>query len=360
MDIRTLTLQPEPSNTLLIAVYAGDDCERWNQLRGIHFSHKKFGAGKIISASKVGNRDILVKVMFDKPFEDKSKREFTNEAFEAGFFTLMDSVTTSSILTEYKDQITKLIAKEKEIIRAEELEREVQKQRLEDERRQREKEAADRKEFSDLKSKYSVSWFTDQSPTSPLYMILLKLEGNESLDDNDLTFITKENYMPVPLAYHYEIKYQNDPSDLWSLIKACSAWREAKNPQRAIEISNASATSDKKTMSALLTTRGGAYRDLSELDSARICAKEAIRLQPKSYRSYNLLGAIYYQQGEPELADECFKKAIELGSKPKDTESEIKNSIERANPEARIRTIKYLLNKDPEKYAWATHYIDKN
>jgi hypothetical protein len=48
---------------------------------------------------------------------------------------------------------------------------------------------------------------------------------------------------------------------------------------------------ENKLKSALLTTRGGAFRDIEELDKAEKCARQAIEYQPNSHHPYTLNGS---------------------------------------------------------------------
>lgn len=230
--------------------------------------------------------------------------------------------------------------------------------REEKERNQQKKEEADRNSFAILKKKYFVKNCIDDSPTSPLYMILLKLEEKEMIDRNDIDYL-KNHQWYGPLAMYYENEYLKDQSDLWPLISACSIWRNAKLPNRSIDISSNAFTNEKKPMAALYTTRGGAFRDLSKFEDAKKCAETAINLQPSSYYPYNLMGAIFCQTGEPETADEYFEQAISLGSSPKDVDGEIEHSIKLSNEENQQRVVNYLLKKDPKRYEWANRYLTK-
>jgi Flp pilus assembly protein TadD len=105
--------------------------------------------------------------------------------------------------------------------------------------------------------------------------------------------------------------------------------------------------------------RGGAFRDISDFEHAKECALSALQLAPKDYHPYNLLGAIYYQQGLPEEGNKYFKKANELGSKPYEEDTNIKSALKKAESQAKNYIAKYLLAKDPVRYEyeWERFYL---
>ncbi len=116
--------------------------------------------------------------------------------------------------------------------------------------------------------------------------------------------------------------------------------------------------------SATLTTRGGAFRDLGNLDAAEQCARKAIECARKaidqnraSYHSYNLLGAIYWQRGKAEEGEEYFAYAESVGAPLQDQVRQKKSALNEAGPQQRRAVAKYLLEKDPTKYWWAKRFL---
>ena len=45
------------------------------------------------------------------------------------------------------------------------------------------------------------------------------------------------------------------------------------------------------------------------MDEAERCGQTAIKLAPKDFYPYNLLGAVYFQRGDPEEGDKYFQVA---------------------------------------------------
>ncbi len=110
-------------------------------------------------------------------------------------------------------------------------------------------------------------------------------------------------------------------------------------------------------MAAILTTRGGAFRDLKNLPQAKACANRALKLQPESHYYHNLLGAIYFQSGKPEAGEHHFELAIIYGAKPKEQDSLLRSAIEQSSEKNQRMVAKNLLQQDPKRYRWAEHYL---
>jgi len=116
---------------------------------------------------------------------------------------------------------------------------------------------------------------------------------------------------------------------------------------------------ENKLKSALLTTRGGAFRDLSKLDDAEKCARKAIEYQPQSHHPYTLMGAICFERGQYIKGERWFDEAIKRGASPRDMDAEIKRVVKNADNNKRRQVVEYLLKKDPKRYAWAKSYLKK-
>ena len=109
---------------------------------------------------------------------------------------------------------------------------------------------------------------------------------------------------------------------------------------------------DSRAMSALLTTRGGAFRDMGDFPAAKKNAKEAMRISPTSFHPYNLMAAVLYEQGRPEEGDRYFAEAIGLGSSLPAQESQVQEILRRSNASIRQKIAEHLYAKDPKKYSW--------
>ncbi len=143
--------------------------------------------------------------------------------------------------------------------------------------------------------------------------VLYKLEIGERLHDADVAWLTikkwfhKGELSKSRIYQHYhsleamfcEQEYKRTRG-MWHLVNASSHWRKADDPQKALnntEVLFSDSIKELKLKAALLTTRGGALRDIGELDEAEACAHQAIKFYQKSYHPYTLLGAIFFQTG---------------------------------------------------------------
>jgi hypothetical protein len=234
------------------------------------------------------------------------------------------------------------------------------------------KERESQKHFTSLKAKYNVSNYKDKSPSSNLYLILQKLDQQERLEATDVAWLTENKlFYPnekITIEYHrieamfYEQEFQTTKNQ-WNLPSASSHWRKADESQTALKLTDNldwDRIKDKKLKSALLTTRGGAYRDIQQLNKAEKCAKGAIEYQPDSHHPYTLMGAICYERGQYLEGDSWFDEAIKRGANPRDMDSEIKRVVRNAkNENKRREVVEYLLKKDPSRYAWSKAYLKK-
>ena len=219
--------------------------------------------------------------------------------------------------------------------------------------------------FKFLKAKYQV---IGQLPVNPFYEIMLKIEREERLDPKQVVQLIEEGRLSrhgkIAIAYYrleaifYEKEYQRT-GNRWNLPSASSNWRKADEPEQALKVTeniNWGKVKETDLKSALLVTRGAAFRDLVKLDEAENCANQAIECQPNNHQPYTLMGAICYDRGQYVDGDKWFSMAIERGAS--DTDDEIKRIVRMTkDKEKRREVIEYLLNKDKKLYAWANSYL---
>jgi len=367
------------SNVQLLVRYAGDDVERWQEILGRQVTHQRYRQGKIKAIRGAGDS---IYVDFYQSTERLDKKIERNE-FESNFF----DIELPPHIEVFRDlqklaQLEEQRKVEKELRRAERRTREEQyraERRIREERRREEQEfrekqhqaaeqrrqeelqqqrvleAESKREFAALKFKYMAQGYSDSSPSSLLYPVLLKLDLGEELCEADIQWLKQQRLFGT-VATFYEKKFQKS-GDLWDLIKASRYWRLGSQPMRALDLTSDLTTEDSRLMSAVLTTRGGALRDINALSEAEQCAVEALQHSPNEHYPYNLLGAIYFQSGQPEKGDEFFLKAQQLGAGEKAQESDMRNAMKNAGQEEKRVVAEYLLRKDPERYKWAKHYL---
>ncbi len=295
-------------NAAEFAAYAGENLEHWRSIEGQRIMHSMWGNGTICQVrGKVETLEIHVQ--FDQPVNGSTEaRRFLREAFNG---VHIKEVSLPDAVEANRSQL----------------------------REERER----RKASAELREKYGVGSYKDDAEPSRLDSILQKLEQAARLSQEDIDWLNARALWPV-LAKHYEL--------IGRLASAGRCWRQAKQPRRALEI-----TEGETSNPSVLTMRGGAYKDLGDLDSAENCANIAIDLAPDSYYPHNLLGAIHYVRGETKKGDDCFSKAIELGAPSHSVDRTIRSALEQLPKSEQRRAAEYLVAKDRIRYAWALKYL---
>jgi hypothetical protein len=216
--------------------------------------------------------------------------------------------------------------------------------------------------FDWLKKDYNISRRKDK-PESPLYLILKKLQTGHRLID-DVVWLEGEKLLnPTTKIFiaHHTLEAQFNESefqrtkDYWKLANASAHWRKAEKPKWALkQTDNLDFKKIKpaKLRAALLTTRGGAFRDINEFNNAEHCALDAIKHFPDSHNPYTLMGALCYDTGRYEEGDRWFAEAVKRGAKPQDQDAEIKRILRKKKGDKLEKLIEHLLKKDPIRFAW--------
>jgi hypothetical protein len=336
------------------ASLAGTNVAFWMNLIAIDVHHSSYGCGRLLSIvhDPLGNVGSLM-----LRFADGLIRAISPDDFRNG------TVTRLELSKDYVEQY------HADIRRAEEERHEAQvqeqewrrQQELQEQERSRRvaAEAPARRQFEQLKKQYNVSEFKDSSPTSFLYAVLLRMEDRSDLTSDQIEQL-KSNRLHTVLATYYYRRFKM-AANVWELVKACAQLRKADRPDDAIRISDVPPLmEDADAASALLTTRGGALRDLKCLSEAEACARRAIELNDTKYQPYSLLGAICYQNGAPEEGERYFRAASQRGADESKHDWERKRALCLANLEERDRVARYLLSRDPVRYAWAREYLSSS
>ncbi|MCW5317402.1 hypothetical protein GTQ43_27420 [Nostoc sp. KVJ3] len=224
--------------------------------------------------------------------------------------------------------------------------------------------------FAALKRKYGL--IDPSLPLEPLYAIMLKLEKKERLDPKLVLQLIEEELLSrggkIALAYYrleaefYEQEL-NRTRHKWHIPTASGYWRKANEPEQALKLTNIdlNRVNDSNLKSAILVTRGAAFRDMDNLAEAENCARKDMEYQPDSHQPYTLIGAICYDRREYEEGDYWFEQAIERGAETEDIDAERKRVIRSTKDDnKRHEAAEYLLKKDPQRYAWAKSYLKKS
>lgn len=326
-------MRPELNEDIIVVnpqevlLYAGDSPVVLNSLLKKKVRHVIFGVGRVESI--IPPR--YINVMFEKSTNGVRERTFLKAAFYDGKFSEVAIPISLHQVIENNKPIN------------------AEQKRLD------EKEADAKQNFFILKRKYRVAWYRETSPLSPLYRVLLRLEHREEISPEDIQWMEKERLFTL-LAGYFQLNYRKTKNP-WSLAKASRFWRDSQRPQRSLDITDVFVTTNNKAKAAILTTRGGDFRDLMELDNAEDCGVKAIMCNPNNKYSYNLLGAVCYQKGDPELGDEYFEKAMDLGASVYDREKTVESALQEADEQVRKKVAEYLLQKDPAQYEWVKRYL---
>ena len=211
---------------------------------------------------------------------------------------------------------------------------------------------------------FGVASPLEEQDRQKLWGILEKLESGMRLDGADVARLIemKGKYgLAGALAAHHrleadfciaELKRTNDP---WQAVNASGHLRKCNAAQEADELlgkQHPSRLKQPKLHSAVLTTHGGAKRDLGNLAAAQSMGEKAHALQPGNFRPCTLLGAVHFQQRNYELGHEWYRKAEARGASSGSIKAEIQTLLKNMTGKERGAAISELLRIDPERYGW--------
>ena len=212
--------------------------------------------------------------------------------------------------------------------------------------------------------KYGVASPLEKQDRQKLWGILEKLESGMRLDGADVARLIEmkgKHGLAGALAAHHrleadfciaELKRTNDP---WQAVNASGHLRKCNAAQEADELLGKqypSRLKQQKLHSAVLTTHGGAKRDLGNLAAAQSMGEKAHALQPGDFRPCTLLGAVHIQQGNYEHGHAWYRKAEARGASSGSVKAEIQTLLKNMTGKERGTAISELLRIDPERYGW--------
>ena len=109
--------------------------------------------------------------------------------------------------------------------------------------------------------------------------------------------------------------------------------------------------------SDLFVMEANAYFDLGEMNTALSCAHAAEEENPKNISACNLLGAIYFHLTQTDRGHNYFMKSISHGSSRSHVYREMRSVLKMLDVEQQRTTAIFLLNQDPENYAWVADIL---
>jgi tetratricopeptide (TPR) repeat protein len=357
----------------------GVSTNAWQSVVGLEVDHRAFGLGKIQEIREGGPSNLRVEITFSIGTKTLSSANLGKESLlvvRSGKNVapqILSELMTREGLIEHKRQTA--IEREKaaelerqradeERLAAEELVLKLEKQkreeaiRLESARRERtrreEEEAASRREFEELRHSYDIRDLKDERPTNPLFGVLLKRRAGEQLRKQDIDIVRKQGQYRFAADWHREqFRQSGKPGFLAALgsdLRNCGKSREAVGLiRREIQdkgIKNAS----------VFTNFGAALADEGELQDAEMWALKALQLEVSFY-PHNLLGRVYFRNGDPQRGEDHFNLALQFGAEPAKLQSTMENAMEETEVAQRTLNAAYLLKLDPIKYGWAKQFI---
>lgn len=200
---------------------------------------------------------------------------------------------------------------------------------------------------------------------------MLKLERQERLERLQVAQLIDQRLLSregaITRAHHcleaefYEQEHRRTGSK-WQIVSAVSEWRKANQFERALSLTQNldwKKISDKKLRAALLTNRGFVLRDDGSYEDATICAKQALDANPDVFQPYLLMATLCYRRGDFVAGDDWKRQAIARGANPGDLDHEMKRLVTNTKEgDQRQALIRYLLETDPTRYAWARDYAE--
>lgn len=220
-----------------------------------------------------------------------------------------------------------------------------------------------KREAKELRQRFGIG-FVDSEHYPHVMSLLRRVSRGGRLNGDDVAWLQTEAQdcwtEELQRAWHSieakaltrEWERSRDP---WDAINASSHWRKAAKPNSALGLTEkaiAKAGSDAKVRSALLTTRGGALRDLRNLSEAKSMGLEAYRLTPKDFRPCTLLGAVHIELGDLMAGREWYVKAEKLGADKHFIDQDLRALLARTSKSERQRITEFLIAQDPERFAW--------
>lgn len=227
-----------------------------------------------------------------------------------------------------------------------------------------------KREARELRDRFNVGFIETEHYPRAMWLLKQVASGNR-LTPEDVVWLSTEAddcwTDALKKAWHRLeaealTKAWEESGDLWNAVNASAHWRKADKPERALAVTAAAiskAGRSPKPRSALLTTRGGAMRDAGRLTEARTLGLEAHELTPADFRPCTLLGAVSMELGDLAAGHEWYVKAEALGAERRAIDQDLRALLVRAEPDARDRIRAYLLEQDPERFAWLRKWNHK-
>lgn len=216
----------------------------------------------------------------------------------------------------------------------------------------------------ELRDRFGVVDYVEEDVFPRLMSILKSLDKSQRLSEESVAWLaaagreyrTKEimhSFHRIE-ADHYLSDFKAS-GNLWSAVSASSHLRKCASSREAHELLTSipqARLSQAKLRSAVLTTHGGALRDLHRHEEAIGLAEEAHELVQSNYMPCTLLGAIHMELGQIAEGQEWYAKAEARGAPRDDIDREVRAILSRLPAAKRTAIIDELMANDALRYEW--------
>ena len=165
-----------------------------------------------------------------------------------------------------------------------------------------------------------------------LFAALLKDSSPTGLSQDELIQVKQSGHLYFAAAAYWHAWEAHD--NPWDAVQSCSLLRITNDHIKALKLSAKLPTDtwNGKVRSALLTTRGGALRDLGQLEESWSCAQDALKSHQDGPHTFMLLGALCYQTDRYAEGDGYFQSARERGATDRQIEGMRADADRRKRP----------------------------
>lgn len=192
--------------------------------------------------------------------------------------------------------------------------------------------------------------------------ILRQVADGFAIGADDLAWLVGDGrpyFTPKLRRAHHRILAETDAKawretgDPWNAVNACANFRSATAAFEGLAIADAalSRTTAARPRSALLTTSGGALRDLGRRVEAIARGDDAHALSPNDYRPCTLLGALHIELSAYVEGAAWFEKAEARGASRRQVDREIAQILRSVCPEEREKIRRALSAHDAARFA---------
>jgi hypothetical protein len=219
------------------------------------------------------------------------------------------------------------------------------------------------REAKELRARFGIG-YVEPEHYSRVMSLLRRMSSGQRLQPDDIVWLKteaddcwtdelrKEWHALEAKALAAAWQKTGDP---WDAVNGSSHYRKAGQSELALSLTESALAKGgvpPKILSALETTRGGAYRDLRRLAEAKTLGLNAHHLTPTDFRPCTLLGAVHIEQGDLATGHGWYVKAEKLGADTRDVDHDLRALIARATKSEQHRICAYLIAQDAHRFSW--------